>query len=601
MKRLKKFLIALTSLFSVVALFPLSACSGGKMHTLTMINECEEGGTLNGEGSYKTGSQVTISYSANKGYKFDKWDIDGETIKISNRTYTFKMPNKDITVKGSFIPKKYEVRVHQSYNAEVIGEGTYDYNSEVTLTCIPDTGYRFLNWYEEDKGTVLSTEQIYTFKMPAKDIVINADTEMAEYNVTLVCNDPYHADVFLSSNYLYYNYSYTVQVSYKNLSNNEYYAIKALYLYNDGTKGELISNNATFVMPARDCTIYVEIERTYRVSFTGVESIGYNTYNFVNTKYTLSCIESKTLEFIGWFDDKGTLLSKEHIYDYYTVDYDTDITGRYNYDCGVSFGEYPQDLVIDNDLMDELDKIDTVNSKGYIEYQGEQYYKTGVSRISMVCLNSTQEKYQDFTYRARYYKVKPILWQIMHKVPNTDLTLLMSKYILNYKTSEEELSADTYCYKDSAARAYLNGEFFNNSFSELEKSKIETVAVDALDTINVVDKDTYQGDYYYEKVLIPGAADSLYTNPNNFNYLKDEIYFYNFLTYGFSTDLATGTSNSYNTIYQHSFIKNFSLSTSLVRDAYNKTYNFSVYGQINETKNRRISTYIRPMIFVKGL
>ncbi len=174
MKRLNKLFIALASIFSVAAILPLSACSSGKMHTLTMINENEEGGSLTGDGTYKAGSLVSISYTANKNYKFEHWDIDGETIKIANRTYTFKMPNKDIVVKGNFVLKQYEVSVRYKEHVTIIGEGKYDVGSEVTLTAIPDEGYTFFSWNSDDKET-LSYDPVYTFVMPSKNIVLRVD------------------------------------------------------------------------------------------------------------------------------------------------------------------------------------------------------------------------------------------------------------------------------------------------------------------------------------------------------------------------------------------------------------------------------------------
>ncbi len=173
MKRLNKLFITLASIFSVFAILPLSACNG-QTYTLTMVNENEAGGSLIGEGEYKPGSDVTLSYIANNGYKFDKWNVDGEEIKTQFKTYTFKMPKKDITVTGNFVPATYTVDItSDSAVAEFTGAGTYEYNSEVTVTCSPKPGYYFLGWYKENKdglsGCLCATTS-YTFLMPSENI-----------------------------------------------------------------------------------------------------------------------------------------------------------------------------------------------------------------------------------------------------------------------------------------------------------------------------------------------------------------------------------------------------------------------------------------------
>ena len=55
--------------------------------------------------------------------------------------------------------------------------GTYDYGTNLTLTASsPNLGYDFLGWYEGD--TCLTTENVYTFALPDKDIVLTAKYEV---------------------------------------------------------------------------------------------------------------------------------------------------------------------------------------------------------------------------------------------------------------------------------------------------------------------------------------------------------------------------------------------------------------------------------------
>ena len=59
---------------------------------------------------------------------------------------------------------------------EVVGEGSYLYGEECTLTAVPDSGSYFLNWTENvDRAeVVVSTERVYTFVVTGKrDLVAN--------------------------------------------------------------------------------------------------------------------------------------------------------------------------------------------------------------------------------------------------------------------------------------------------------------------------------------------------------------------------------------------------------------------------------------------
>ncbi len=191
MKRLKKFLIALTSLFSVVALFPLSAC-GGAMHTLTIINENEDGGTLLGEGRYKTGSTVGVSAKANKEYKFSSWNIEDEIIKTSNGTYSFKMPNKDLTIYGSFEYKSFQVTtsvpVYSYVVASISGEGTYKVHDAVTINVtFNEADYEVDEWTVNDE-IVMGSNNSLTFEMPLKKVKVGIRIDHRKVNAYFTSN-----------------------------------------------------------------------------------------------------------------------------------------------------------------------------------------------------------------------------------------------------------------------------------------------------------------------------------------------------------------------------------------------------------------------------
>lgn len=59
----------------------------------------------------------------------------------------------------------YSVQGSESENGTVEGYGSYKYGAYVTLIAIPDEGFEFKEWYDEDEETVLSTDAEYIFQI----------------------------------------------------------------------------------------------------------------------------------------------------------------------------------------------------------------------------------------------------------------------------------------------------------------------------------------------------------------------------------------------------------------------------------------------------
>lgn len=95
------------------------------------------GGT--GSGEYNMGSTATIEATVPTGYKFVKWS-DGDTsakrtVTVSaNATYTAQFEKLTYTVTAT------------GENGTVTGGGTYEFDSSVTLTAIPNSDYKFVKW-----------------------------------------------------------------------------------------------------------------------------------------------------------------------------------------------------------------------------------------------------------------------------------------------------------------------------------------------------------------------------------------------------------------------------------------------------------------------
>ena len=151
----------------IVLLFVLLIGSAGMNYvqaanvTLTLTASPAAGGRVKlPSGTWSTASNGTVSQSvvsgktlqiqaeAFSGYTFSKWSDNNtnatRAIQItSNKTYT-----------AYFIPNKVTLTVtsNNTNYGTVTGGGTYNYNTSVTLTATPKTGYHFVQWSDGNKN-----------------------------------------------------------------------------------------------------------------------------------------------------------------------------------------------------------------------------------------------------------------------------------------------------------------------------------------------------------------------------------------------------------------------------------------------------------------
>ena len=116
-------------------------------YTLTV--SAADGGTVSIEGgTYEEGTEVTITASANEGYRFTGWEGNNST----NESLTITL-NADQTLQALFelIPI-YTLTVTTSEGGEVsIEGGEYQEGTEVEVTATPNEGYEFVGWEGSDE------------------------------------------------------------------------------------------------------------------------------------------------------------------------------------------------------------------------------------------------------------------------------------------------------------------------------------------------------------------------------------------------------------------------------------------------------------------
>ncbi|MHB8871903.1 MAG: InlB B-repeat-containing protein, partial [Candidatus Doudnabacteria bacterium] len=134
----------------------------GLKYAVNLSSSPSEGGTTSGSGTYNSGSSVTVSATANLGYKFDYWTENGSIIS-SNSSYTFLISGNRNLVASFSATSQYTVILTSDPTDGGItsGGGIYNYLSNVQVTATPNNGYGFSYWSEN--GNIVSGPSTYSF------------------------------------------------------------------------------------------------------------------------------------------------------------------------------------------------------------------------------------------------------------------------------------------------------------------------------------------------------------------------------------------------------------------------------------------------------
>ncbi len=175
-------------------------------------------------------------------------------------------------------------------------------------------------------------------------------------------------------------------------------------------------------------------------------------------------------EYCGKFGSNDGTGSNDNVDGLYTRD------GNYIY-----FGEYPQTLKADN-----VSITTNTDSRGYyLGSDGCYYAKVG----------------------SNFYKVEPLCWRILSE-NDEDILLLCENIIANMAYSTNNSNN----YKNSNVRAWLNGSFYENAFSQSHQQIIRTTKVDnsALSTGYASNPNSYEDTE--DKIFLLSYADVINTN-----------------------------------------------------------------------------------------
>ena len=119
------------------------------------------GGTVDGGGIYQFGQSCTVTAESNTGYTFINWTENGVQVS-SNAIYEFTITgDRNLVANFSANPYIIIVAVDPEESGTATGAGGYDYGQTCSLSAIPNYGYHFVNWTENDEQ--VESDSIYEF------------------------------------------------------------------------------------------------------------------------------------------------------------------------------------------------------------------------------------------------------------------------------------------------------------------------------------------------------------------------------------------------------------------------------------------------------
>ena len=126
-------------------------------------------------------SEVEIKAVPDKGYRVEKWTIDGISQDESGETLS-RAFNRDSKIGVSFVKIEYKLVLTGDENIRIDGETEriFTYGDEISVSAfIVSEGYTFEGWYLGEVSQ--SRLPDYTFRAPANDLVLYAKSKGNEY------------------------------------------------------------------------------------------------------------------------------------------------------------------------------------------------------------------------------------------------------------------------------------------------------------------------------------------------------------------------------------------------------------------------------------
>jgi len=352
--------------------------------------------------------------------------------------------NGNTVIKLYYTRNSYTVTLNKDIDkaGTIIGAGTYKYGKKVTIKALTNEGYTFNGWYKNDE--LYTDDASFDYTIGADAVAFEARYTANKYTITI---DNQAEGVTISGITSGNGYEYDSQITLTATNIPSGYTIK-WERSGDVVKG---GDTYTFKVPADNITITTTTITTTSIYTREGNKIYFGTYPQTKvTATTENGLLSIPFDSSTWTSYRYYISTSQSDYMYYK-DVDIDNNGTYDY-RGVYFTQY------------------------------RPYYYSSRSSID----NTYQDDNGYSTNTIYWFSYDPIAWDIL--IESNGKALIIANLVLDsqdYYPNESRASfshngGTGYAnnYELSAIRKFLNDNFYNTAFNELQKAFIETTTVD---------------------------------------------------------------------------------------------------------------------------
>ena len=369
-----------------------------------------------------------------------------ESGKVSS-TQTCTTCNGDKTFADSY--SSYTITLNDRNST--VGNSSVTVNSPYKLTVPTRSGYTFVGWFDaEENGTQYTDEEGMCLSVwsESENKTLYARWSLNYYTITYDCDE----DVDLSG----VPKVYTVE--------DEDFTLSEQYTVHSTLSWKL--NNETIVSintsAAKDITIkgvWTFLTASAPVEENRVEPSCTEEGHYDRVVYCEKCEEELSRETIT-IPPSSHSSTKELVCSVCGERVLYHREGNYIY-----FGEYPQTLKAESVTI-----TSNQDSRGYYLGSDGFYYEKVVAspNSSGYTFSTGAEVIGGSTY---YFKVEAIRWRIRYKSGENQFRIICDSIIAN-RSFDDSSAEDSYI--DSDVRAWLNAEFYNTAFTELQRELVVT-------------------------------------------------------------------------------------------------------------------------------
>ena len=357
---------------------------------------------------------ITLLSPERTGYTFDGWYSDAEFNTSVTSIKKGSIGDINLYAKWNVIIYSITYELNGGINDES-NPSTYTIESSISLANPSRVGYQFSKWTDAE-GNIVSTIS----KGTIGDLVLTANWLALKNKLIVISEDEEMGSVLIKYGNGYSGEQVTViAIPKEGYAFDRWVAGEYSYEYTTASKRA----NYTFTMPTND-------------------------YKLTACFYTLEDLEKDYAQ-VKLSEDGST----------------------------IRYGLYPQTVVSDTSLINELDALPsnyTNSTTGYTHYNDEYYYKMTATPFIYYGKSVSFHEFDNGNSISRqqyWFKCEPIEWKIL-KDSNGSLYCLSTRILDIHNYSEHLIS-----YPGSEIHSWLNNHFYNLAFN-ISDSYIETTLVD---------------------------------------------------------------------------------------------------------------------------